>query len=236
LIVSGGAALPTTGDAAGRQLGVRIALDGGRTLVLQGVGENAITACQGRIDGSLSGPADGDLGDWHAIATGGSAQNASGASGGSTQAALAAVATETSAAGATTASPPSPTPALLASTTPTMPPLTTTCTPLTTAQVCSPRICGLWDDGCGGQVDCAFPCESFERCYLGACCEPRHPSVNCPGKCGRVVGTCGEPVECGSCLEGYTCSIERCCGNPGTFCQVNADCCSGSCSMLNGCA
>ncbi len=48
--------------------GARVALEDDRYLVLQGVGDQRIDSCKGRIDGSLIGPLDGDLGDWHAIA------------------------------------------------------------------------------------------------------------------------------------------------------------------------
>src|SRR4051794_4553254 len=77
LTLADGTSLPVVGDATGHSLQLRIGLGPQRALVAVGVGEQAIAQCQGAIDGVATGPAAGDLGDWHATAgqqTGGSEQ------------------------------------------------------------------------------------------------------------------------------------------------------------------
>ncbi|MFL5759928.1 MAG: hypothetical protein ACJ789_09320 [Thermomicrobiales bacterium] len=56
------------GQVAGPSLTVRIAIPFGGTLVLVGAGAKAIRSCDGAVDGMLTGPQPGDLGDWHATA------------------------------------------------------------------------------------------------------------------------------------------------------------------------
>lgn len=60
--------VPLVGQATGHSLQVRAVLGPDLPLVAIGVGEQEIAACQGAIDGLLTGPALGDLGDWHAVA------------------------------------------------------------------------------------------------------------------------------------------------------------------------
>jgi hypothetical protein len=54
------------GQATGRALDLRIALDDERALTLAGTGEREIELCRGRIAGLFAGPDEGDLGTWGA--------------------------------------------------------------------------------------------------------------------------------------------------------------------------
>lgn len=81
LTLPDGTTMTVVGQATGRSLNLRLTDGTGRMLVAVGTGEQAITACSGRIDGSLTGPQNGDLGEWHAVASGGTG-GTSGATGG----------------------------------------------------------------------------------------------------------------------------------------------------------
>ena len=70
LVLTDGTSLPVVGQATGNSLNLRIDAGEGLVLVAIGVGEQEIAACQGAIDGLMTGPQAGDLGDWHAVATG----------------------------------------------------------------------------------------------------------------------------------------------------------------------
>ena len=70
LLLTDGTSLPVVGQATGTSLNVRIDAGEGLVLVAIGVGEQEIAACQGAIDGLMTGPQAGDLGDWHAVAAG----------------------------------------------------------------------------------------------------------------------------------------------------------------------
>lgn len=66
LKVPSGERFPVVGQATGNSLQARIELAPQVALVVVGVGEQEVAACRGAIDGMLSGPKVGDLGDWHA--------------------------------------------------------------------------------------------------------------------------------------------------------------------------
>lgn len=70
LLLTDGTSLPVVGQATGNSLHWRADAGQGLVLVGIGVGEQPIAACQGAIDGLMTGPQPGDLGDWHAVATG----------------------------------------------------------------------------------------------------------------------------------------------------------------------
>ena len=61
-----GTSLPAVGQATGHSLQVRIELGQRQAVVAVGVGEQEVATCQGAIDGIVTGPNAGDLGDWHA--------------------------------------------------------------------------------------------------------------------------------------------------------------------------
>jgi hypothetical protein len=79
LTLPDGTTMTVVGQATGRALNLRLTDSSGRVLVAVGTGEQAISACSGRIDGSLTGPQSGDLGEWHAVASGGAAASTGGA-------------------------------------------------------------------------------------------------------------------------------------------------------------
>lgn len=225
-----GTSLPVVGQAVGHQLAARVALSDGTELVVQGVGEQPLQDCSGRVDGSLVGPGEGDLGDWHAIGAGRAASDV-GAAGPS-------LVSVTSAAAAPTVTTPEPTPISLVPTTGPTP--TAVCLPLGPSEVCDPGSCGSRDDGCGGTVECGL-CVSPSLCFNGACCNPGYWETICNGnvRCGYWDDGCGSTVDCGSswCPSGFECSGNSgyCCGVAGQGCSVGSECCSGSCSPLNGC-
>ena len=76
-----GEAFPVVGQATGYAFQARIELAPHLAMVLVGVGEREVAACEGAIDGVVTGPDVGDLGDWHGAA----AQQARGGGGGGNQ-------------------------------------------------------------------------------------------------------------------------------------------------------
>jgi hypothetical protein len=79
LTLANGASVPVVGQVTGTSLELRIGLGQQVALVAIGVGEQPIANCQGAIDGVVTGPQAGDLGDWHAApATGAGGQGAGG--------------------------------------------------------------------------------------------------------------------------------------------------------------
>lgn len=225
-VLADGTSLPVAGQAIGHRLSVRIAMDADRTLVLQGVAQDPLRTCQGQIDGSLIVPAEGDLGDFHAELTGA-------VTGIPTEAAINSATTTlegpTAPALAPTSAPdvPSPTPSP-----------TAVCLPFGPAEVCVFGICGQHNDGCGGVIDCGnAACAADAVCVRGSCCVGSSAATVCGDDrmCGFWINECDLDVDCGGCEGGFTCVDRYCCGAPGIGCLVGGDCCSGSCSMLNGC-
>jgi hypothetical protein len=74
-LLDGGPEVPVVGQATGRALNLRAdlrAIQEGLTLILVGTAEQPLDRCVGAVDGYLTGPLPGDLGDWHAtLAAGG---------------------------------------------------------------------------------------------------------------------------------------------------------------------
>lgn len=216
-----GTSFPVTGQAIGQQLAIRVALDELRTVVLQGVAEQPLSICQGAVDGSLIGPAEGDLGDFHAIAAGQAVSGAAESAASDTEVFV----TPAEASSLPAPSPTSPVPA---------PSPTAECLPLGPAEVCVYPLCGMQSDGCGGFVDCGHgECdEGFQVCFEGECCNFTEPCFS--GMCGQMI-SCGEIINCPECPDDKFCIENVCCSPPGAQCFVGGECCSGSCSMLNGC-
>jgi len=77
-----GTTMVVVGQTVGRSLNLRLTNNNGAMLVAVGTGEQSIAACTGRADGSLTGPQMGDLGEWHAVATGGATSTTTGNQGG----------------------------------------------------------------------------------------------------------------------------------------------------------
>ncbi len=69
LAVEGGPELPVVGQVDGRALNLRVEVAPDQTVVLVGTAARPLDRCQGDVDGLLTGPRVGDLGDWHATAT-----------------------------------------------------------------------------------------------------------------------------------------------------------------------
>ena len=68
LLLDDGASLPVAGLAIGHGFQARIDLGQGQALVAVGVGEQDVSRCLGRLDGTVTGTEVGDLGEWHATA------------------------------------------------------------------------------------------------------------------------------------------------------------------------
>ncbi len=69
LAVEGGPELPVVGQVDGRALNLRVEVGPDQTVVLVGTAARPLDRCRGDVDGLLTGPRVGDLGDWHATAT-----------------------------------------------------------------------------------------------------------------------------------------------------------------------
>jgi len=69
LRLADGKELPVVGQALGRALHFRVQMGARQPLILVGTAEQDLGRCQGTVDGLLTGPQPGDLGDWHATAT-----------------------------------------------------------------------------------------------------------------------------------------------------------------------
>ena len=70
--------------------------------------------------------------------------------------------------------------------------------------------CGVFDDGCGNQLDCM--CQEGMNCDQEInLCVQCHPNLSCVGKCGLVYDGCGaEQTECGKCQDGLECVNNQC--------------------------
>jgi len=64
---SDGGSFPLVGQAVGRALHLRITLDGGQVLALEGTAANDLVLCRGEASGVFGGPDDLDLGTWRTI-------------------------------------------------------------------------------------------------------------------------------------------------------------------------
>ena len=76
-----GASLPLVGQATGRALNLRVTLEDGGILALNGTAELDLVLCRGGASGVFGGPKDADIGTWR---TGGGSTGGSTNSGGST--------------------------------------------------------------------------------------------------------------------------------------------------------
>jgi hypothetical protein len=259
LVVEGGTEFPVVGQWDGRALNVRVDIAADQTLILVGTAAQPLDQCTGDVDGLLTGPRVGDLGDWHATAMllggaeGPPPTATAGAPGAPTATARPSGApTATAPAGATATAP-----AATATPAATQPPTQTPAPPTPTPEVCPP---GTTD--CGGvcvdpQVDpvncgaCGNACVGGRACVSGQCiCVPE--SIDCGGVC---VGVLSDPANCGACGNacalGQICSAGQCqylqaCVSPQVFCgdqcvdlQTNpAHCgaCGNACAILETCA
>lgn len=257
-----GSSFPVSGSVSGHQIGVRIVLAQGQTLVLQGVDDSNITACKGAIDGGLVGPKEGDIGDWHAAAVPSNATptaaaagaNAtstpipasSGSTGGTSGTGGSEVPTATEVPPTDTSVPDTPTD------TPTQvvcgecqTPLSrgtsgAPCNPIADNTPCSTGLCcaGV----CGDLSANPNHCGSCGNVCISGCC---HGGVCCPlcdtGQtlCGMTcVDTSSDPSNCGSC--GHACASDAVCTagvckKPVVICPPGERNCGGVCTKLPNC-
>jgi hypothetical protein len=213
------------GDATGHTLTLRIVLNDEQTLVAVGVGESPIASCQGRIDGLVTGPLSGDLGDWRATMSGlaGEAtgdEEASGnqpGSGGGTS----------GGSGAATVTP------------------TATVNPCPDGEVQCGNFCRdlSYDDFHCGRCD--NPCPATTHyCEEGVCVEAVCPpgTTNCFGYCADLSSSTAHCGTCGTtCGAGQSCCFGVCkdlatspenCGACGNDCGDAIACCNGVCVEL----
>ncbi len=205
LTLPDGTSMTVVGQATGRALSLRLTDGSGRVLVAVGAGEQAITACSGRIDGSLTGPQNGDLGEWHAVASGGTGGTTSGAPG-----------------GAATTNPPAGTGTTNPGTTSTQAPAESPGGGGDTSGCASGVVCnGVCCEGAPGLTPDSITCN-------GGFCECTYScmSAGCGQGDGFIVNTCGSDPEphchsecnvpddngCGdmTCGEGETLDIDTC--------------------------
>ncbi len=81
LLLADNTSFPVVGQATGHSLQLRVDLGDQLALVAVGVGEQEIAACSGAIDGLITGPSVGDIGDWHAAGQPGTNRTAGGGGG-----------------------------------------------------------------------------------------------------------------------------------------------------------
>lgn len=208
MTLADGTQLKATGQATGQALTVRVAIPPDGTLVLIGAGARSITNCGGALDGLLTGPAVGDIGDWHGAAarerTPGSPTVTGAAIPSSSDTAASDNGDDTSDVDGIGATP--------------------TCMP----RSCGPDDCGRHDDGCGGINICADLCSvvhpSGFLCYQGTCCDTG--AVCGAANCGEIAA-CGGVTIC-NCFEGSSCAGGICCAATGQSC-AHYGCCVGYC-------
>jgi|GEM_PF-2055832 len=227
LVLADGTTMTVVGHAAGRGVNLRLQGANGAMLIAVGTGEQAITNCAGSIDGPLTGPQLGDLGEWHAVA--------SGAAGGNTgSAGVAAIGTT----GGTTTN--------ANTTTPPNPADTDTDTGASDGggggSTCASGVV------CGGV--CCEPAPGLTpdsiTCNAGACeCTYSCAAAGCDGGTGTIVNTCGSDPQphchsecnmpddngCGdmTCPDGQTLDVDTCTCQP---MGGGGDACNGA-DMLN---
>lgn len=178
LRLADGTNLSVVGQAVGRALNLRLQDSNGRALIAVGTGEQAITACSGKIDGPLTGPNLGDLGEWHAVANG-----ATGGATGTSGSALT---------GSSVGQAP--------------PPGTRTVTPTPAAAPTANPTSSAGGGGntCASGVVCNGVCcqgapgltPDSIRCNAGACeCSYSCAAAGCNGGNGTIVNTCGSDPQ-----------------------------------------
>src|SRR5581483_710885 len=209
LTLRDGTALPIVGQATGRQLALRARVGLGQTLVLMGVADQDVTGCSGAVDGLLTGPQPGDLGDWHATLAGAAvgATTAAGAPtmisvGPTTPSATAGAPAPTVGSAPTAAATAAPTsaataapttaPTVAPTTTPTMEPTAISCPAGTT--LCGDACVDLQTDvdNCGacGRVCPAAQPGFVSDCAAGNCFFRRAPAPPCDSGLTRCAGGC----------------------------------------------
>lgn len=255
LRLADGKELPVVGQALGRALHLRVQLGARQPLILVGTAEQDLNTCQGAVDGLLTGPQPGDLGDWHATATSlgqrggatGGGTNGTGSGSGSTQ-----PPSRTTTDGPTTQAP-TTAPATTA------PPPTdsggcpdgqTDCDGTCVDRSSDPNNCGLCGLACGVGRECSgggCVCSAGYTNCLGICCAadevcvegfcqpaPREPAPGCGAGLTNCFGVCADlqsdPAYCGACDTPCPtfCQGGVCVDDP-IACPENQTSCNGVC-------
>ncbi len=140
------------------------------------------------------------------------------------------------------------------------------CKPITKADACSGKQCGIEGDGCGGQLDCGS-CKAGEACgiqspFTCSTVSTGYDSQHCPTKiasckaagaaCGVIGNGCGGTIDCdkelGGCAAGSICGLKtpyQCDKPPPSTCTPAASCAAlgwacgmavDSCGTIHDCA
>jgi hypothetical protein len=237
-LLDGGPEVPVVGQATGRAINLRAdlqAVQEGLTLVLVGTAEQPLNLCTGAVDGYLTGPLPGDLGDWHAAAT--------------------AIAGETR----TTPPTPTPTPVPAAPSAQSCLPGLTRCGSTCVDLSSDLNNCGACGEICESglvPVECRSGVCERASCpvgieYCGAtdlCRDLSSDPLHC-GACGNVCapgGSCVNGACLGSCEPGFTLCDSGCtdlssdyfnCGRCGAVCgggDAQYTCSGGECVLVDG--
>ena len=231
LLLPDGTSLPIVGQATGNALQLRINAGPDLVFVNVGVGEQAITACQGAVDGIATGPQAGDLGDWHAVATSqGASQGANQESGRVRITGSAAAPGATGGTGGTGTSGATGNAGSAGGTRGTEGGSGTgsgsgsgsgATTPPDESGACEPGVTNCGDICVDLQSDsqscgtCGNACPPAQSCVAGACVPP---GTECEGGLTHCDGTCVDPT-----------SDPNNCGACGNVCPADTGCIDGEC-------
>jgi len=106
------------------------------------------------------------------------------------------------------------------------------CAPRSCAQL--GKTCGLWDHGCGGEVDCGG-CSGNQTCNASGQCECAYQS--CEGLCCPFSEVCFQQACCAPQCEGRCCDDDGCGGTCPDDCAATAQTCdTASCDCEGVCA
>lgn len=208
LELADGTKLAAIGQIVGTAINLRVTLAKNRVLILVGTAERPLDQCGGAVDGLLTGPQAGDLGDWHATASPALAATTGNGTAGASNGAG-----STGAQGGSTAAMPTATTAPGG-----CPKGQTSCGGACIDTQTDPNHCGA----------CGTACDASLVCASGACCLA---DEICNGACTDVLS---DPNNCGAC--GTTCGANQTCAGGGclTSCpDGQMDCGDGGCSDLS---
>ena len=240
LSIEGGPEFPVVGQVNGRALNLRVEVGPDQTIVLVGTAARPLDQCKGDVDGLLTGPRVGDLGDWHATATsvGGGEEPPPTATSSAAPAAATAPPTPRAAATATASASATATAPATSTATPTATPTETPIPAPTETPTPEPVVCPTGTSDCGG-----------------ICLDLQNDVNNC-GTCGNVCpeGQPGFVPGCAAgncffmreraCPEGQSSCNDVCvdpqtdpanCGLCGNACAAGEICFAGQCARDHRC-